>query len=50
MNNDLGPRLFTYAVITDTHLNQGEAECNSPFEANKMANVRGALIDMRGRL
>jgi len=36
----LGKRLFTYAVITDTHLNQGETECNSPFEVNKLANAR----------
>ncbi len=36
----LGRRLFTYAVITDTHLNQGEEECNSPFEVNKLANAR----------
>jgi Icc-related predicted phosphoesterase len=40
MTNDLGQHLFTYAVITDTHLNQGETECNSPFEVNKLANAR----------
>ena len=51
MNNDLGPRLFTYAVITDTHLNQGETECNSPFEANKMANgrMRHVIRDLNTR-
>ena len=37
---DLGIRLFSYAVIADTHLNQGEAECNSPFAVNKLANAR----------
>lgn len=40
MTDNLGKRLFTYAVITDTHLNQGETECNSPFEVNKLANGR----------
>ena len=37
---DLEARLFSYAVITDTHLNQGEDECNSPFGVNKLANGR----------
>ena len=36
----LGNRLFTYAVIADTHLNQGETECNSPYEVNRLANAR----------
>ena len=40
MTNDLGGRLFTIGVITDTHLNQGEEDCNSPFEVNKLANAR----------
>ena len=40
MTTQAGRHLFTYAVITDTHLNQGEAECNSPFEVNKLANAR----------
>ena len=40
MLDNLGKRLFTYAVITDTHLNQGETECNSPYEVNKLANGR----------
>ena len=40
MPDNLGKRLFTYAVITDTHLNQGETECNSPYEVNKLANGR----------
>lgn len=37
---DLGKRRFTYAAITDTHLNQGEEECNSPFAVNRLANAR----------
>nr|MBX2885926.1 metallophosphoesterase [Granulosicoccus sp.] len=32
--------LFSYAVIADTHLNQGEDDCNSPFEVNRLANAR----------
>ena len=35
-----GPRLFTFAVVTDTHLNQGEDACNSPFAVNALANRR----------
>ena len=47
----LGQRLFTYAVITDTHLNQGEEECNSPFEVNKLANgrMRHVIRDLNAR-
>jgi len=40
MTDDLGARLYTFGVITDTHLNQGEDDCNSPFEVNKLANAR----------
>ncbi|MCY3828556.1 MAG: metallophosphoesterase [Rhodospirillaceae bacterium] len=36
----LGARRFTFAVVTDTHLNQGEDECNSPFAVNALANRR----------
>ncbi len=36
----LGSRRFTYAAITDTHLNQGEDECNSPYAVNRLANAR----------
>jgi len=35
-----GRRIFTFAVIADTHLNQGEVECNSPFDVNRLANGR----------
>ena len=37
---DLGRKLFTVAAITDTHLNQGEQDCNSPFPVNQQANQR----------
>ena len=43
-SSDLGARLFSYAVITDTHLNQGEDECNSPFAVNKLANGRMRFV------
>jgi len=51
MADNLGARLFTYGVITDTHLNQGETECNSPFEVNKMANgrMRHVIRDLNRR-
>ncbi|WP_051482967.1 metallophosphoesterase family protein [Thioalkalivibrio sp. HK1] len=31
---------FTFAVLTDTHLNQSDDECNSPFDVNRRANRR----------
>ena len=37
---DLGAHQFTYATITDTHVNFGETECNSEFEINQRANAR----------
>lgn len=40
MPADLGKKQFTYAVITDTHLNQGETDSNSEFEVNKLSNGR----------
>lgn len=35
-----GAHRFTFAVIADTHLNQDEHECNSPFAVNALANAR----------
>ena len=40
MPRRLGDGLFSFAVITDTHVNFGETECNSEFEINKRANGR----------
>jgi len=40
MSTDPGARLYSIGVITDTHINQGEDDCNSPFEANRLANRR----------
>ena len=36
----LGKRLFTVAVIADTHLSEADGVCNSPFTVNKLANDR----------
>ena len=36
----LGEHLFSIAVITDTHVNPDENECNSPFPVNRLANAR----------
>ncbi len=36
----LGAHLFSIAVITDTHVNPDEHECNSPFPVNRLANKR----------
>ncbi|MFT5111990.1 MAG: putative phosphodiesterase [Parasphingorhabdus sp.] len=43
--------LFSFAVITDSHINQDEAECNSPFEVNKLANrrLRHIVNDLNSR-
>ncbi|MDE0705588.1 MAG: metallophosphoesterase [Rhodospirillaceae bacterium] len=48
---DLGARRFTFAVVTDTHLNQGEDECNSPFAVNALANrrLRHVINDLNRR-
>ncbi|MBT7645891.1 MAG: serine/threonine protein phosphatase [Rhodospirillaceae bacterium] len=47
----LGPRLFSFGVITDTHVNQGEDDCNSPYESNRLANrrIRHVIRDLNGR-
>ncbi len=38
--HNAGRLLFTYAVIADTHLNEDEDHCNSPFDVNRLANRR----------
>ena len=40
MNQNKAKHKFTYAVIADTHLNENEDECNSPFDVNRLANRR----------
>jgi hypothetical protein len=48
---ELGRRLFSFGVITDTHVNQGEDECNSPYQANVLANrrMRHVIRDLNSR-
>ncbi len=47
----LGRRLFSFGVITDTHVNQGEDDCNSPYEVNRLANrrMRHVIRDLNAR-
>ena len=40
MADDLGALRYVFGVITDTHVNQGEDDCNSPFQVNQLANAR----------
>jgi metallophosphoesterase superfamily enzyme len=40
MPTTLGKELFKYAVVSGTHVNFSETECNSEFEINKRANAR----------
>ena len=40
LSKNLGAFQFSYAVVTDTHVNFGETECNSEFEINQLANGR----------
>ena len=35
-----GDILYSFGVITDTHLNQSDTDCNSPFAVNLLANER----------
>ncbi len=36
----LGNHRYSFAVITDTHLNEAEDRCSSPFDVNRRANRR----------
>ena len=46
-----GRRLFSFGIITDTHVNQGEDETNSPFESGRLANrrMRHVIRDLNAR-
>ena len=48
---ELGERLYSFAVLTDTHLNPGEDACNSPFAVNALANrrLRHVINDLNRR-
>lgn len=39
-SHDLGAHRYSFAVITDTHLNEDEDQCSSPFDVNRRANRR----------
>ncbi len=38
--SDAGALLFTFAIITDTHIRSPEGDLSSPFAVNKLANAR----------
>ncbi len=40
MSGDLGKRLFSFAVISDSHVNEEEDRSASPFPSNTLANGR----------
>ena len=40
----LGERIFSFAVITDTHTNEDEEVCSSPFPVNRLANGRTRYV------
>lgn len=48
---DQGKYLYSFAVVADTHLNQNDVECNSPFDVNRRANnrLRYVIEDLNGR-
>ncbi|MCE2522746.1 MAG: metallophosphoesterase [Rhodobacteraceae bacterium] len=48
---DLGERLFTFAVISDTHVNPDDDNSNSPFPVNASANrrFRHVIADLNRR-
>lgn len=39
-SHNLGAHRYSFAVITDTHLNEDEDQCSSPFDVNRRANRR----------
>lgn len=40
----LGARLFSFAVVADTHVNESEDTCASPFATNARANARARHV------
>lgn len=40
----VGRRLFTFAVIADTHVNQEEGKASSDFAVNRLANARNRHV------
>lgn len=41
---DLGGRLFSFAVIADTHVNQEEGRASSDFAVNRLSNARNRHV------
>ncbi|MEM7350290.1 MAG: metallophosphoesterase [Acidobacteriota bacterium] len=51
MQRDLGQHLFTFAVISDSHVNEGESRSVSPYASNRQANGRlRHVVDHLNRL
>ncbi len=50
-SNDLGEHIFSFATISDTHVNHGEEISNSAFAVNKRANrrFRSIIADLSRR-
>ena len=50
-NKELGNKLFSFAVISDTHVNADEDYCDSPFPVNARANkrFRNVIADINQR-
>ncbi|WP_204273952.1 metallophosphoesterase, partial [Stenotrophomonas maltophilia] len=45
----LGPHLFTFAIVTDTHCTEGDGASSSPWPSNKHANARARHVFERIR-
>jgi UDP-2,3-diacylglucosamine pyrophosphatase LpxH len=43
-SNQLGRRLFQFALVADTHVNESDGKCSSPFVTNAMANGRARFV------
>lgn len=41
---DLGSRLFSFAVVADTHVNQEEGKASSDFAVNRLSNARNRRV------
>ena len=39
-----GRKLFSFAVVADTHINQDETLSSSPYETNRLANARARQV------
>ena len=41
---DLGARIFSFAVVADTHVNQEEGKASSDFAVNRLSNARNRRV------